>query len=502
MPEFEELTLEAPAVFNGALLFRFYTSHTLSVWNSRLFEFGAVLFLAIITPGTLFYASTYALIRSLAVILLASRIGDSVDRFDRLTTVRFSIILQRGAVALSCLFFGILASGSRSQAVFVVSFVLLVILSCVEKTGSIVNTIAIERDWIPVISDSLTYDRSVLNATMRRIDLIAKLVAPVAISIIQTFSTLWAIVTTFLFSGCFVVVEYIAIAKVYSNVPELAVKHKSQAPLFSSVSLDWNCERLDTHLGNDVHHSNRALLSTWFAYFKSPAFLASLSLSLLYLTVLSTGVQYQTYMLSIHFTSLEVSLIRVMAVTSELLATCFAPCLIHQIGQVRSGLWSVNWQSLTLAASVAAFAWFGYTTSSASYALTIGIVASRVGLWGFDLAVQDIVQEVSGTVSVHVGHIKEHSQATPTAERGQFSACESALQNFFELLSFAFTILFPDPSQFRYPVYLSLAAVLTSSCCYAAYVRKERGHLIHISTCIKGSTYQHVSQSDYDENQQ
>jgi iron-regulated transporter 1 len=88
------------------------------------------------------------------------------------------------------------------------------------------------------------------------------------------------------------------------------------------------------------------------------------------------------------------------------------------------------------------------------------------------------------------------SQATPVAQRGQFSACETALQNFFELLSFASTIIFPDPGQFRYPVYVSLAAVLTSACCYAAYVRKERGHLLHLSTCIKGNAYQQVSQEE------
>jgi iron-regulated transporter 1 len=287
---------------------------------------------------------------------------------------------------------------------------------------------------------------------MRRIDLIAKLVAPVVISIVQTYSTLWAIATTFLFSGCFVVVEYIAIAKVYSNVPELAVKHERQAPAFSSVSPDREHEGSNTYLGNEVHHSNSAVLSTWFAYFKSPVFLASFSLSLLYLTVLSTGVQYQTYMLSINFTSLEVSLIRVMAVISELLATCFAPCLIRQIGQVRCGLWSVNWQSLTLAASVAAFAWFGYTTSSASYALTVGIVASRVGLWGFDLAVQDIVQEVSVIVTVHVGHINSILRQLRQQNEVNFQLvnqpCRTSLSFFHLLLPLYFLI--PTSSDIPY----------------------------------------------------
>lgn len=40
---------------------RLYTSHLLSTWNSRLFEFGAVLFLASIFPGTLMPMSVCAL---------------------------------------------------------------------------------------------------------------------------------------------------------------------------------------------------------------------------------------------------------------------------------------------------------------------------------------------------------------------------------------------------------------------------------------------------------
>ncbi len=70
---------------------RLYVSHFLSTWNSRSFEFGAVLFLAGIFPGTLLQLSIYALLRSAAAIVLASAIGHAVDRRDRLPVVRFSI---------------------------------------------------------------------------------------------------------------------------------------------------------------------------------------------------------------------------------------------------------------------------------------------------------------------------------------------------------------------------------------------------------------------------
>jgi iron-regulated transporter 1 len=70
---------------------RLYLSHFLSTWNSRSFEFGAVLFLAAIFPATLLQLSIYALLRSASAIVLASSIGYAVDQRQRLPVVRFSI---------------------------------------------------------------------------------------------------------------------------------------------------------------------------------------------------------------------------------------------------------------------------------------------------------------------------------------------------------------------------------------------------------------------------
>lgn len=61
-----------------------------------------------------------------------------------------------------------------------------------------------------------------------------------------------------------------------------------------------------------------------------------------------------------------------------------------------------------------------------------------------------------------------------------------ALQNLFEMLSFASTIVFPLPGQFKYPVMISNGAVVVAALCYAVYVRKERKHLLHFSICLGG----------------
>ena len=70
---------------------RLYLSHFLSTWNSRVFEFGAVLYLASIYPGTLLPMSAYALSRGLAAIIFAPAVGHYIDVGNRLQVVRVSI---------------------------------------------------------------------------------------------------------------------------------------------------------------------------------------------------------------------------------------------------------------------------------------------------------------------------------------------------------------------------------------------------------------------------
>jgi Ferroportin1 (FPN1) len=70
---------------------RLYISHFLSTWNSRVFEFGAVLFIAKIFPGTLLPVSIYAVVRSASAIVLSPKVGNYIDLSDRLKVVRISI---------------------------------------------------------------------------------------------------------------------------------------------------------------------------------------------------------------------------------------------------------------------------------------------------------------------------------------------------------------------------------------------------------------------------
>lgn len=97
-PSGEDPGAIAPAKVSSRIAGRIYVSHFLSTWNSRVFEFGAVLYLATIFSGTLLPMSVYALVRGIAAVLISPAVGQFIDNNDRLKVVRISIG-KRGSVA-------------------------------------------------------------------------------------------------------------------------------------------------------------------------------------------------------------------------------------------------------------------------------------------------------------------------------------------------------------------------------------------------------------------
>ena len=119
-----------------------------------------------------------------------------------------------------------------------------------------------------------------------------------------------------------------------------------------------------------------------------------MALSILYLTVLSFAGQMVTYLLSVGYNSAQIGIIRTVAVALEVSATWLGPVLTKRVGVIRAGLWSISWQILCIITAVTLFLMVRQP-SAAALCLVAGVTVSRIGLWVFDLCVQNIVQEVS-----------------------------------------------------------------------------------------------------------
>lgn len=362
-------------------------------------------------------------------------------------------------MALSCIGLALLLyypSISRSPNGTAISLFVLSALACVEKLSAVLNTISVERDWVVVIANGEQQQLANLNAQMRRIDLFCKLVGPLAVSLVHSWSTKGAVVATGLMSSLSSLVEYFAIARVYSDVPGL--RHAQSLPERThsqrSVGLSQRFKNSSDLVSTYVHH---------------PAFLPSLSLALLYLTVLSFSGQLITYLLARGLSSASIAVLRAVAAVFEMSATWLGPKVASRIGSIRAGIWFLNAELLFIGAACGIL-WLPVGASHALLAtlgLVIAVILSRTGLWGFDLSTQIIIQD----------------EVEPEL-RGTFSSLEFSLQNVFEMLAFASTTVFAKPADFRYPALISAAAVATAGVLYACFVRSRRGHLIHPCRCL------------------
>lgn len=84
--------------------------------------------------------------------------------------------------------------------------------------------------------------------------------------------------------------------------------------------------------------------------------------------------------------------LRAIAVIVGIAATFFAPPIIRWIGPIRSGIWFLSWQVVFLSPVLITI--FLPLSRTLQGGLLVGFVSiSRLGLWGFDLSEQYLVQQ-------------------------------------------------------------------------------------------------------------
>lgn len=340
--------------------------------------------------------------------------------------------------------------------------IFLVLLACVEKVLATMNLVCIEKDWVVVIAGESTMSLGTMNAQMRRIDLFCKMLGPFFIASVAAYSVKLAVLVNVGMNLASVVFEYPAIAWVYKNVPELQLpKVLPTSPVDERSAVDASGQVTRESTFSSFYSNVR---KDTLLYFRHGAFLPSFAGCVLYCTVLSFGGQMVTYLLTQGIDGSLVATARTVAVAFELMATWAAPALIGRIGPVRSGLWFLTSQAVCLSIGTLLFRSTMLSPGSATGTLVLATILSRVGLRGYDLCAQIIVQD-----------------SVEAESRGVFSSVEAGWQNIFEIFSYLLTLTFWRPSQFSVPVYVSCAMVWLACLLHSAYVRSKRGHLLHLN---------------------
>jgi iron-regulated transporter 1 len=411
---------------------------------------------------------------------------------------------------------------------------------------------SMERDWIITVAapDGQAYDLTRLNAVMRRIDLICKLVAPIVLSIIisASGSVQIGVLVVGGMSAASWTVEWWCARRVWKNSPKLR-QPKIVQDFRNDPAMAETLEELPAL--SRVQSRGYGLMQKttgWFLryaqdlknYFSSHVWIPSLALSLLHLSALSYSATFITYLLDVGFSLNLITIARAVGSVVEIGSTIVTPLGVSYLGKAhhhnrlpseyeeidsgsalleeslehhgstetgleRLGLWGITWQLLNLVSHKAPYlsqlinsptqvpvvlslwALSTSTTSSPSPLLPLlfpktittpastptpapllalslfaFLSASRLGLWIYDLTTQQLTQTL-----------------VPPSSRSSFAGVENSFVSFFELSQHVATIVLSRPEQFRYLALGSWGAVAVSTCLYAGWVRRERGHLVH-----------------------
>ena len=187
-------------------------------------------------------------------------------------------------------------------------------------------------------------------------------------------------------------------------------------------------------------------------YFSHRIFLASVAYCLLYMTVLDNGALMTSYLRWRNFPASYLGASRGLCAVFGIGGTYVFPALRRCTGSVtRAGLISIWMFWILQLPSICSFVFLGESTIS-DYATMVAMIASRVGLWSFDLAETQLLQE----------WVEEK-------DRGKVNSMQIATYRAAFVVIQAFGMYFHNPADFPFLVGVSTCTVLLASLIYSMW---------------------------------
>ncbi|KAG7356664.1 ferroportin1 FPN1 [Nitzschia inconspicua] len=487
-----------------------YVSHFFNQFSECTWQFCLVLFLAAFSNyQSLILVTSYGLVSYSFVCAFGSTAGRFVDCANRLQVARQFIGFENCAVVLATILcYMLLSKKELLQSSTEVqkeslsdwkgiptdpsSVLLLVGIHLLGSIAALLDSgfrVAVERDWIVVMSscsihlasgnpsleDELAAQKvwlSDTNVNMRQIDLSCKVAAPAVAGFFIAFfddgsgrdhgyDLRGAALLVGGLNAISLAVEWICTRKIYYDIPDLALK--------AEKSNDEDATLVESHTksgGNNtevcVQGRGRRCLGMTIpngleVYFSQPICWAGVSLALLYLNVVLTFGGIMTAYLVWRGMNMEtIGTWRGVSSAAGLAGTFVYHLMAKTTDLVNIGMVSVVLQFLCL---TSCYVSLYVDNDSISYALLIaGVCFSRIGLWVFDIAVTQLMQE-------HV----------PAPIRGLVGGVQQSLNAFFTLVAYSVGLFISDPKDFYIYASTAYAGVALAALFYArnVYVKKS-----------------------------
>ncbi|XP_007529060.1 solute carrier family 40 member 1 [Erinaceus europaeus] len=349
--------------------FLLYLGHSLSTWGDRMWHFAVSVFLVELYGNSLLLTAVYGLIVAGSVLFLGAIIGDWVDKNSRLKVAQTSLVVQNVSVIL-CGIILMMVFLHKDELltmyhgwVLTCCYILIITIANIANLASTATAITIQRDWIVVVAGENRSKLADMNATVRRIDQLTNILAPMAVGQIMTFGS--PVIGCGFISGWnlgSMCVEYFLLWKVYQKTPALAVKAALKAEEAELKQLNVHKETEPkplegTHLmgekdpdlreledgqepscGSQLSEPFRTFRDGWVSYYNQPVFLAGMGLAFLYMTVLGFDCITTGYAYTQGLSGSILSILMGASAITGIMGTVAFTWLRRKCGLIRTGL--------------------------------------------------------------------------------------------------------------------------------------------------------------------
>uniref|UniRef100_A0A8C5D711 Solute carrier family 40 member n=1 Tax=Gouania willdenowi TaxID=441366 RepID=A0A8C5D711_GOUWI len=514
-------------------------SGALSMWGDRMWHFAISVFLIELYGRNLLLTAVFGLVVAGSVLLLGALIGDWVDRNPRNKVAHASLFIQNISVTIcSIVLMLVFSYKQRIEQIWdgwltVVCYTVVIVLADVANLASTALTIAIQRDWIVVITGYNRGHLAGMNATMRRIDQVTTILAPLAVGQVMTLASNvvgcgfilgWNLVS--------LIVEFFFLSRVYRIVPALSVKppvvdvdqvflqrtkrgrSKGEDNVAQPLALtEGNCNSsVDPSESTNLplcFWRFRCLVSTckdgWRAYYRQPVFLAGMGLAFLYTTVLGFDCITTGYAYTQGISGSLLSLLMGVSAIAGLMGTVMFTRLRKTYGLVNTGIISSCLHLGCLLLCV--FSVFApgspmdlsFQREKHTYPLMGGsnqpLLPDRSSIhWTNNTVLCDNVHSGTapesyisiillflGVITARIGLWSFDLTVTQLlqeniceSERGVVNGVQSSMNYLMDLLHFIMVISAPQPQHFGILVIISVLFITTGHTMYFLYAHKAK----------------------------
>ncbi|CAF1025502.1 unnamed protein product [Adineta steineri] len=481
--------------------------------GDRMWNFAIGIYFISLNPTNLQGVAINGIALNVVVILFATAIGNWIDRNPRLSSLRKILFFQNLSVASMAVLvvYALYNQSTIPSNWMIIIQGFLIGIGMIAQLSSVACKVSVSRDWIVALYGS---DRQNLasrfsfililfcffklfpiridtNATLRRIDLLSGVLAPILTGAVMAFTSRW--ISAVLIAGWNVVslgFELFLYTRVYHSAIDV-LSHKTSSEKSSESKKKEGISKFCPSFQG---------LGT---YASLSVCLPGLSLALLYMTVLSFDSVTRAYVIEQGLSEVLLGLLNGLGSIVGIIGTFIYPIFVKRTGLVRTGVigfWS-EFSMLILCllslfvhgTSFTPFKRFTigschlyemsnkdstinikpFECSNSKFSvllLVIGITLNRFGLWIADLTVTQLQQE-----------------RVPENIRGRIGGTQHSLNQFFDMLRYTLIILLPRMSQFGYHICSSVLSVFLASFIYTIWSCSSASQLVPPATDIEMS---------------